>query len=118
MKKRNVRFVVILLVAALCCSAYFAWDYFGNKEEKVSYVDFWQCVEAGDVTSVKFDGDKIHFTVVECPSGRIETTGAPVISSAISANSSGSSSFPRFFPLRRVVPAQIEQSAVARVIES
>ena len=67
MKKRNVRFVVILLVAALCCSAYFAWDYFGNKEEKVSYVDFWQCLEAGDVASVKFDGDTIHFSTKTSP---------------------------------------------------
>ena len=67
MKKRNVRFVVILLVAVLCCSAYFAWDYFGNKEEKVSYVDFWQCLEAGDVASVKFDGDTIHFSTKTSP---------------------------------------------------
>lgn len=67
MKKRNVHFVVILLVAALCCSAYFAWDYFGNKEEKVSYVDFWQCLEAGDVASVKFDGDTIHFSTKTSP---------------------------------------------------
>lgn len=67
MKKRNVPFVVILLVAALCCAAYFAWDYFGNKEEKVSYVDFWQCLEAGDVASVKFDGDTIHFSTKTSP---------------------------------------------------
>ena len=67
MMKRNVRFVVILLVAALCCAAYFTWDYFGNKEEKVSYVSFWQCVEVGDVSSVKFEGETIHFSVKTSP---------------------------------------------------
>ena len=67
MKKINARFFVILLAALLCVAAYFAWDYFGNKEEKISYVDFWQCVEAGDVVSVKFDGDVIHFTVKASP---------------------------------------------------
>ena len=49
MRKNNRRFFVILIAAVLCCAGYFAWDYFGNKEEKVSYVDFWQCVEAGDL---------------------------------------------------------------------
>ncbi len=63
MKKINVRFFVILIAAVLCGAGYFAWDYFDNKEEKVSYVDFWQCVEAGDVSSVKFEGDTIHFSV-------------------------------------------------------
>ena len=63
MKKINVRFFVILIAAVLCCAGYFAWDYFDNKEEKISYVDFWQCVEAGDVSSVKFEGDTIHFSV-------------------------------------------------------
>ena len=65
MKKINRSFFVIVIAAIFACAAYFAWDYFGNKEEKISYVDFWQCVEAGDVESVKFDGDKLHFTVVE-----------------------------------------------------
>ena len=67
MKKKNTRFVFLVIAAALCCAAYFAWDYFGNKEEKISYVDFWQCVEAGDVASVKFDGDTIHFSVKANP---------------------------------------------------
>ena len=53
---------MILLAVLVCAAAYFAWDYFGNKEEKISYVNFWQCVESGDVTSVKFDGDTIHFS--------------------------------------------------------
>ena len=72
MRKINRSFFVILLAALLCCGGYFAWDYFGNKEEKISYVDFWQCVEAGDVESVKFDGDKLHFTVVEQKSPVVE----------------------------------------------
>ena len=59
----NRKIFGILLAAVLCCGAYFAWDYFDNKEEKISYVDFMQCVEAGDVAAVKFEGDTIHFTV-------------------------------------------------------
>lgn len=61
--KINRKLFLIVLAAALCCAAYFAWDYLINKEEKNSYVDFMQCVEAGDVASVKFEGDTIHFTV-------------------------------------------------------
>lgn len=61
--KINRKLFLIVLAAALCCAAYFAWDYLDNKEEKISYVDFMQCVEAGDVASVKFEGDTIHFTV-------------------------------------------------------
>lgn len=61
--KINRKLLLIVLAAALCCAAYFAWDYLNNKEEKISYVDFMQCVEAGDVASVKFEGDTIHFTV-------------------------------------------------------
>jgi len=67
MKKTSRRLFVIMIAAILCCAAYFSWDYFGNKEEKVSYIDFWQCVEAGDVASVKFDGDIIHFSVKASP---------------------------------------------------
>ena len=67
MRKINIRLFVILIAAVLCGAGYFAWDYFGNKEEKVSYVDFWQCVEAGDVSSVKFEGDEIHFSVKASP---------------------------------------------------
>ena len=67
MKKKNTRFVFLVIAAALCCAAYFAWDYFDGREEKVSYVDFWQCVETGDVASVKFDGDTIHFSVKANP---------------------------------------------------
>ena len=67
MRKNNRRFFVILIAAVLCYAGYFAWDYFGNKEEKVSYVDFWQCVEAGDVSSVKFEGEVIHFSVKASP---------------------------------------------------
>ena len=65
--KINRKFFVILIAAVLCCGGYFAWDYFDGREETVSYVDFWQCVEAGDVASVKFDGDKLHFTSKASP---------------------------------------------------
>lgn len=67
MKKINVRFFVIVIAALLCAAAYFAWDYFDGREEKVSYVDFWNCVEAGDVASVKFDGDTLHFSTKASP---------------------------------------------------
>jgi cell division protease FtsH len=67
MKKINRSFFVIVIAAIFACAAYFAWDYCGNKEEKISYVDFWQCVESGDVTSVKFDGDTIHFSTKTSP---------------------------------------------------
>ncbi len=72
MKKTNTRFFAIVIAALVCVAAYFVWDYFDGREEKVSYVDFWQCVEAGDVESVKFDGDKIHFTVIESKSPVVE----------------------------------------------
>ncbi len=67
MKKISRRLFVIIFAALLCAAAYFAWDYFDGQEEKVSYVDFMQCVEAGDVESVKFDGDVIHFTSKASP---------------------------------------------------
>ena len=67
MKRINGKLFAIVIAALLACTAYFAWDYFGNKEEKISYVDFWQCVEAGDVSSVRFEGDIIHFTSKASP---------------------------------------------------
>ena len=67
MKKINVRFFVIVILALVCGAVYFAWDSFDRQEEKVSYVDFMQCVEAGDVVSVKFDGDVIHFSTKASP---------------------------------------------------
>ena len=67
MKKINARFFVIVIAALLCTAAYFTWDYFDGREEKISYIDFWNCVEAGDVTSVKFDGDVIHFSTKASP---------------------------------------------------
>ena len=61
--KKNRRIIVVLIAAALCCAAYFVWDYFcGNgRTQKISYSEFWKCVEANDVVSVKFDGDKLFF---------------------------------------------------------
>ncbi len=67
MRRLNKKFLLIIIVAALCAGGYFAWDYFGNKEEKISYVDFWQCVEAGEVSSVKIEGETLHFTVKFSP---------------------------------------------------
>ena len=67
MKKINKSFYVIVIAAIFACAAYFAWDYIENKEEKLSYVEFWQCVEAGDVASVKFDGDTIYFSTKASP---------------------------------------------------
>ena len=67
MKKNSKRFFVFVIAALLCAAAYFAWVYFDGREEKVSYVDLWNCVEAGDVASVKFDGDVIHFSTRASP---------------------------------------------------
>ena len=59
--KTNKKFLIIVIAALLCGAAYFAFDYFSNRAEKVSYVNFWNAVEADDVVSAKFDGDKIFF---------------------------------------------------------
>ena len=59
--KTNKKFLIIVIAALLCGAAYFAYDYFSNRAEKVSYVNFWNAVEADDVVSAKFDGDKIFF---------------------------------------------------------
>ena len=53
--------LLILIAGLLAVSAYFAWTYFGKTKTKVTYADFWNAVEAGDVSSVKFDGDKLAF---------------------------------------------------------
>lgn len=65
MKKIKIRFSVIFVVLAFIgVAAYFAYDFFKYRIdiEKVSYADFWKAVEYNDVSTVKFDGDKIHFT--------------------------------------------------------
>lgn len=67
MKKNSKRFFVFVIAALLCAATYFAWDYFEGREEKISYIDFWNCVEAGDVASVKFDGDTLHFSTKASP---------------------------------------------------
>ena len=59
----NKKFYVILIVAVLCAAAYFTWDYFCNRGEKVTYAEFWQKVEQNEVSSVNFDGEKIHFVL-------------------------------------------------------
>lgn len=59
----NKKFFAILIVAVLCAAAYFSWDYFGSRGEKVTYAEFWQKVEQDEVSSVNFDGEKIHFVL-------------------------------------------------------
>lgn len=73
MKKNNFKFAVILIAAVLCCAAYFAWDYFDGRGEEISYADFWESIEAGEVRSVNFDGDKIEFNVVNSDSAAGES---------------------------------------------
>ena len=43
--------------------AYFTYDYFSGRGESVSYADFWQKVERGEVSNADFEGDKIYFDV-------------------------------------------------------
>ena len=59
----NKKIFAILTVAVLCAAAYFSWNYFGNRGEKVTYAEFWQKVEQNEVRSVNFDGDKLHFAL-------------------------------------------------------
>ena len=61
MRKLNTRFFLILIVAILGCAAYFGWDYLGEQANKVTYADFWKAVEANDVVSAKFEGEKLYF---------------------------------------------------------
>ena len=63
MKRKFNPLLLLLIGGLLCAAAYFAWDYFDNKSERVSYVDFLQSVDSGDVASVTFEGDDISFTV-------------------------------------------------------
>ena len=63
MKRKFNPLLLLLIGGLLCAAAYFAWDYFDNKSERVSYVDFLQSVDSGDVASVTFEGDVISFTV-------------------------------------------------------
>ena len=66
MKKNRIRLsgIIFVLLACIGTAAYFAYDFFKYRIdiEKVSYADFWKAVEYNDVSTVKFDGDKIHFT--------------------------------------------------------
>ena len=57
----NKNLFAILIVAVLCVAAYFSWDYFGSRGEKISYKEFWQSVERDEISSVKFEGEKIYF---------------------------------------------------------
>lgn len=57
----NKKFFAILILAVLCAAAYFSWDYFASCGEKISYKEFWQSVERDEISSVKFEGEKIYF---------------------------------------------------------
>ena len=57
----NKKFFAILIVAVLCAAAYFSWDYFASSGEKISYKEFWQSVERDEISSVKFESEKIYF---------------------------------------------------------
>ncbi len=63
MRKLNKKFLLIIVAAVLCAGAYFAWDYFYGDgcAQKVTYAEFWKSVETGEVSSAKFDGEKIYF---------------------------------------------------------
>ncbi len=61
MKKNNGKFFVVFILVILAAAAYFAWDYFSGRGEKVSYADFWQAVENSSVMSVRFEGEKLFF---------------------------------------------------------
>ncbi len=53
----------MLCVLLLGSGAYFTYDYFSGRGEKVTYADFWQKVERGEVSNAEFEGDKIYFDV-------------------------------------------------------
>ena len=73
--KNNKKFLIVIIAAVLCCAAYFGYGYFTNRGEKISYANFWKAVEADDVVSAKFDGDKIYFE--SCASGKQLVTDNP-----------------------------------------
>ncbi|MBR5400337.1 MAG: ATP-dependent metallopeptidase FtsH/Yme1/Tma family protein [Treponema sp.] len=60
--KRKSLFIWIIILAALCAGAYFAWDYFGAKKTDISYSNFYKLIEAGQVDSVVIKEDSIEFT--------------------------------------------------------
>ncbi len=66
--KKNVRNLwIMLLVIFAGSAAYFTYDYMSRRGEKVAYSEFWQSVEAGAVSDVTFEGDKIFFTKEDGP---------------------------------------------------
>ena len=71
MKMLNKKFLLLIIALVICAGGYFAWDYFSRHVEKISYADFWKAVEAGEVSSAKFDGEKIYYTKnVESETGK------------------------------------------------
>ena len=85
MRKLNKKFLLIIVAAVLCAGAYFAWGYFygDGRAQKVTYAEFWQSVEAGEVSSAKFDGEKIYFeksAVVSADSTTISSDSAFITS--------------------------------------
>jgi len=58
--KKNRIFPVLILVTVLA-AVYFCFFY-SEKAQYLSYKDFWQSVEASQVSSVQFDGEKLYWT--------------------------------------------------------
>ena len=65
MKKNKKLYFIVLILAVIACAGYFIWDGFSSKSENVSYKEFYDQVEKGNVTSVKIDGDKILFQLLD-----------------------------------------------------
>ena len=59
--KNNKKIFAILTAAVISCAAYFAWDTLKNHDNEVSYSEFWQSVERGEVSSAEFNGEKLFF---------------------------------------------------------
>ena len=60
MKRKNL--ILCLLVVLVAAGAgYFIWENQSSKSEAVSYAEFYQAVEAGNIKTAKIDGDKVYF---------------------------------------------------------
>ena len=61
--RKNVVLVCLLVLVAALVMFAAEWGLVGglNRSEWVTYAEFWQAVERGEVTAAEFDGDKIFF---------------------------------------------------------
>ena len=78
MKKNRVVFVVIA-AAAVLCAVFFAGDFFNERLNDVPYSEFYQNVERGEVSSVKFDGDVLVFTLSDGVRIKTQNPHSPVL---------------------------------------